>query len=158
MNVLAILTERLGEQLKAKNFMVATAESCTGGGVAEAITTVSGSSQWFDRGFVTYSNTAKQEMLGVNKDTLDQYGAVSEETAKEMAEGAIKHSHADLSVAITGVAGPTGGTKKNPVGTVWFGWATHERTVSKKEFFSGDRHEIRQQAVITALNGLLKLI
>src|SRR5258708_6846429 len=117
-NNITILAERVGQLLKAHKLMLTTAESCTGGQIAEAITQIAGSSQWFDRGFVTYSNAAKQEMLGVKKITLEQAGAVSAETAAEMAEGALRHSHAQISIAVTGIAGPTGGSVDKPVGTV----------------------------------------
>lgn len=148
---------QLGKQLKLQKILVATAESCTGGWVSEAITAIPGSSSWFDRGFVTYSNAAKQEMLGVKAITLDQFGAVSEETASEMAAGALKNSQAQLSVSITGIAGPDGGSDDKPVGTVWFAWADQNSIISKQHIFTGDRASIREQAVITALDGLLEL-
>jgi len=161
-NSLEQKTTQLGKQLLANDQMIATAESCTGGLVAAAITSVAGSSSWFDRGFVTYSNEAKQEMLGVQADTLDEFGAVSEETAREMAAGALLLSYAQLSVSITGIAGPDGGTDDKPVGTIWFAWSIKTggfeiETQTKKESFSGDRDSIRQQAVVTALEGLLDL-
>jgi nicotinamide-nucleotide amidase len=135
--------------------MIVTAESCTGGWVSQVITQISGSSQWFERGFVTYTNLAKQEMLGVNAHTLEQFGAVSEQTAKEMAEGALNHSHAQISLAITGVAGPSGGTVEKPVGLVCFAWAgTQVATRSEIQYFSGDRETVRRQAVEHALNGV----
>lgn len=133
-----------------------TAESCTGGMIAGSITEVSGSSQWFERGFVTYTNIAKQEMLGVQASTLQRVGAVSMETAKEMAEGALAHSHADISVAVTGIAGPTGGSAEKPVGTVWIAFCKRgERAVAHCHHFAGDRHAVRSQTIIEALNGLL---
>lgn len=152
---------QLAEQVITKGLKIVTAESCTGGWVAETITSIAGSSDWFDRGFVTYSNAAKQEMLGIRASTLEHYGAVSEQTVREMAEGALIHSHANLSVAITGIAGPSGGTPEKPVGTVWFGWSLRKSndflTITKLEHYAGDRQEIRQQAVIAALKGLLSL-
>lgn len=152
---------QLAEQVITKGLKIVTAESCTGGWVAETITSIAGSSDWFDRGFVTYSNAAKQEMLGIRASTLEHYGAVSEQTVREMAEGALSHSHANLSVAITGIAGPSGGTPEKPVGTVWFGWSLRKSndflTITKLEHYAGDRQEIRQQAVIAALKGLLSL-
>lgn len=151
------LAIELGRMLKNKKYLLVTAESCTGGWIAEAITSVAGSSAWFERGFVTYSNDAKQEMLGVNIDTLKKYGAVSEQVAKEMAAGALQHSHADISIAVTGIAGPDGGTAEKPVGLVWFGFASKNfSTISISQVFLGDRRKIREQAVIYALNFLLE--
>jgi nicotinamide-nucleotide amidase len=149
----------LGKILLAKNLMLVTAESCTGGWIAEAITSVSGSSEWFERGFVTYSIAAKQEMLGVKAATLKQYGAVSEQAVQEMAEGALKHSHADVSIAVTGIAGPTGGTPEKPVGLVLFGWARKNflTTISSQQF-RGDRNVIRLLAVKFALEELINLL
>lgn len=142
------LAEQLGKTLKERSLVLALAESCTGGMMAQAVTSVAGSSAWFDRGFVTYSNAAKIEMLGVSEDTLTTYGAVSEETAREMAAGALKNSHADLAIAITGIAGPDGGNDEKPVGTVCFAWATLDGMVdSKTRHFSGDREQVRRQAV-----------
>lgn len=151
------LAQTVGKLLKKHGLMLATAESCTGGGVAHAVTAIAGSSQWFDCGFVTYSNESKQALLGVNLETLIQYGAVSESVALEMAEGALTHSHAHISVAITGVAGPDGGTVDKPVGTVWFAWA--ERGKSSKAIkyqLVGDRSQVREQAVVVALEGLIE--
>lgn len=139
----------LGTALKAGNMMLTLAESCTGGMVAQAITSVAGSSAWFDRGFVTYSNAAKIEMLGVHHLTLEKYGAVSEEVATEMALGALKNSHAQIAGSITGIAGPDGGTAEKPVGTVCFAWAEiHQPATSITKNFNGNRQEIRQQAAI----------
>jgi nicotinamide-nucleotide amidase len=151
------LAEKVGARLKAAGILLACAESCTGGWVAQAVTAVSGSSDWFDRGFVTYSNAAKQEMLDVASTTLDRFGAVSEETARAMALGAIAHSRAGIALAITGVAGPTGGTPAKPVGMVCFAWtlrngATDSRTLR----FAGDREQVRRQSVIAALEGVLE--
>ncbi len=146
---------RLGEQLLQKQMMLATAESCTGGWVAKIITDIPGSSRWFERGFVTYTNIAKQEMLGVTAETLEGHGAVSEQTVQAMAEGALMHSHAQLSVAISGIAGPGGATPGKPVGTVWFAWAVAGGAVETyMECFSGDRETVRQKAVWVALEGL----
>lgn len=153
------LAARVGEALKARKWMLATAESCTGGWVGEAVTAISGSSQWYDRGFITYTNLAKQEMLGVSRETLDAHGAVSEETVREMAQGTLRHSRADVAVAISGIAGPTGGTPDKPVGTVCFAWATGNGALySEKYLFPGDRREVRQQAVTMALEGVLALL
>jgi len=137
------LAESLGRALKARNASLVTAESCTGGGAAEAVTAIAGSSEWFERGFVTYSNAAKEEMLGVRARTLEQHGAVSEETAREMALGALAHSRGTLAVAITGIAGPTGGTAAKPVGTVCFAWASRSGALrSETRHFSGDREAL----------------
>lgn len=143
------------KRLLAAKLVFATAESCTGGWVAQAVTSIPGSSDWFDCGFVTYSNLAKQRMLGVKAETLATYGAVSEATAIEMAEGALANSIADLSVAITGIAGPDGGSKAKPVGTVWFAFGKRGAiTRTSLQHFSGDRQAIRAQAVIYALENL----
>ncbi len=145
--------------LKNHGLKLVTAESCTGGGVAYLITQIPGSSSWFDRGFVTYSNSAKMQMLGVPSSTLDTFGAVSEETAQAMAEGALQHSDAEISVAITGVAGPNGGSTEKPVGTVWFAWSyKNKSTVTKLKNFSGNRVEIREQALEVALRGIIEII
>jgi len=146
-------------KLHEKKMQVVTAESCTGGWVAKIITDLPGSSIIFDRGFVTYSNKAKQEMLDVSKSTLEEYGAVSEQVVAGMAEGALKKSDADISLSISGVAGPGGGTTEKPVGMVCFGWAKHqEKTKTDTVYFDGDRDLIRQQAVEYALKGLIKMI
>ena len=153
------LAAAVGAALKSREMSLATAESCTGGGVGEAVTAVSGSSQWYDRGFITYTNQAKQDMLGVDEATLENHGAVSEETVREMARGALLHSWAEVSVAVSGIAGPTGGTPEKPVGLVWFAWATQNGAMhSEKHLFSGDRGEVRRQAVETALKGVLALL
>jgi nicotinamide-nucleotide amidase len=147
------LAEKLGQLLKAKGEKIATAESCTGGWIAQIITEVAGSSAWFDRGFVTYSNAAKVQMLGVSQETLAKYGAVSAETAKEMVAGALAHSEADIAIAVTGIAGPDGGTPAKPVGTVFIAWAWKNGNykVEKKQF-SGNRHRIREQTVKIAID------
>jgi nicotinamide-nucleotide amidase len=153
------LARRLGARCERRGVMVATAESCTGGGVAQAITRIAGSSAWFERGFVTYTNPAKEEMLGVSRATLDARGAVSEEVACEMAAGALVHSRADVSVAITGIAGPGGGSAMKPVGLVWFAWAHRGGPVQARRFvFTGDRAAVREQSVAVALQGLIDLL
>jgi len=139
--------------------MLSTAESCTGGLVAAAITEVAGSSDWFDRGFVSYSNSAKQEMLQVSNELLECYGAVSEPVAKAMAIGALKHSLAKVSLAITGIAGPGGGSELKPIGTVWFAWAMNEKVVKTAcPCFNGDRQSIREQATGYGLSSLLAIL
>jgi len=156
-DTLAALAVLTGARLKARGLKLVTAESCTGGWVAEVVTSVSGSSGWFERGFVTYSNEAKEELLGVRAETIAQHGAVSEETAREMAAGALEHSRAQIAVAITGVAGPTGGTKQKPVGMVCLAWARRGGEVqSVTRQFAGDRESVRRQSVITALQGLIE--
>jgi len=146
----------LGKALQARGARVATAESCTGGLVAGAITAIAGSSAWFERGFVTYSNEAKIEMLGVAAGTLAAHGAVSEATAAEMASGALARSRADVTVAVTGIAGPDGGTPGKPVGTVCFGWARRGGAVATAtRHFPGDRAAVRAATVDVALQGIL---
>ena len=151
---LEVLSQQCGLLLQQHHWLLSTAESCTGGGVAQIITAVAGSSAWFDRGFVTYSNAAKQEMLGVSATTLEIHGAVSEATVLEMAQGALKYSHAQVSLAISGIAGPSGGSVEKPVGTVWIGWAFPEKIFAMQFLFTGDRTAIRQQAVHAALSQL----
>ena len=152
------LSEQVGECLLAHRLMLATAESCTGGWAAQAITQTSGSSQWFERGFITYSNQAKYEMLGVSDNTLLSHGAVSEQVAEEMVLGAIKNSRAQAALAITGVAGPTGGTVDKPVGMVCFAWGIKGvKTIVSTQRFEGDRTAIRRQAVEYALQGVIEL-
>ena len=144
--------------LKTSNKLV-TAESCTGGGLAEILTRLPGSSDWFERGFVTYSNESKQEILSVPIETLEQFGAVSEETASAMAKGALENSRADYSVAITGIAGPGGGSEDKPVGTVCFAWyGRNEGSSTTRICFDGDRLKVREQACMLAMQGLLDLI
>jgi nicotinamide-nucleotide amidase len=150
------LALKLGERLKATGALLVTAESCTGGGVAQAVTSIAGSSEWFERGFVTYSNASKEEMLGVAKKTLQTYGAVSEETAREMAQGALARSRGTLAVAITGVAGPGGGSAEKPVGLVCFAWALRGKVESESRHFAGDRESVRRQSVVRALEGVLQ--
>jgi nicotinamide-nucleotide amidase len=156
MQDIAYLVHTLAHELKVRGLMMATAESCTGGLIAGACTEVSGSSEWFERGFVTYSNAAKHELLGVATALIDQHGAVSEPVARAMAAGALAHAPAQLAVAVTGVAGPTGGSAEKPVGTVWFGWATPEGVFTEHQRFDGDRAAVRQATVRHALAGLLQ--
>lgn len=149
------LAEEVGKALQQRGMMLAAAESCTGGWIGEAVTAVPGSSGWFDRGFITYTNDAKQEMLGVSAATLAGFGAVSEQTVREMAAGALKNSHAHAALAVSGIAGPGGGTAEKPVGTVCFAWGlTNDEVSSETRIFAGDRSEVRRQAVVHALRGL----
>ena len=153
------LARTLASRLKAGKAMLVTAESCTGGWVAQELTALAGSSAWFDRGFVTYSNEAKQEMLGVRPETLARHGAVSEETAAEMARGALEKSRGTFSLSITGIAGPSGGTPAKPVGTVCFAWATRDRRLrAETKHFSGDREAVRRQSVEYSLARALELL
>lgn len=150
------LAEHLGQILKAKKQKIATAESCTGGWISECLTEVPGSSVWFDRGFVTYSNSAKIQMLGVNSETLESHGAVSAETAAEMVSGALNMSEADYAIAVTGIAGPDGGTPEKPVGTVYIAWQAKNQPVKVvKMLLTGNRRQIRQQTVIAAIQGAI---
>ncbi|MDO9052866.1 MAG: nicotinamide-nucleotide amidohydrolase family protein [Gallionella sp.] len=154
-----ILAAQAGGLLKSHGLMLATAESCTGGGVAHAITEIAGSSTWFERGFVTYSNLSKQEMLGVLDATLDRYGAVSEAVVREMVEGVLHHSHAQLALAVSGIAGPGGGTQEKPVGTVWFAWGMRHGAIhAQRHQLAGNRAEVRSQAVRIALQGIIDLL
>ncbi|MGV6806573.1 MAG: CinA family protein [bacterium] len=153
------LVEKLAGLLLARNLTVTTAESCTGGGIAAAMTDVPGSSRWFEYGFVTYSNGAKTRLIDVSNDTLDQYGAVSSQVVEEMALGALAVSGADIAVAVSGVAGPDGATPQKPVGTVWFCWQVKgQKPMSQCSTFSGNRLEIRHAAVIAAVSGLIPLL
>mgnify|MGYP001405488344 FL=1 len=153
------LATELGDKLRARGWMLATAESCTGGWVGQLLTSLAGSSQWYERGFITYANAAKIEMLGVPQATLESHGAVSEETAMAMATGALKHSHAQAALAISGIAGPGGGTPQKPVGLVCYGWALTDGTLMSSICrLDGDREEIRSRAVAAALRGLIELI
>ena len=152
------LAQRLGERLKAARARLVTAESCTGGWAAQVVTSVAGSSDWFERGFVTYSNDAKRELLGVREDTLQKHGAVSEETAREMAQGALSRSRGTVALAVTGVAGPGGGSAAKPVGMVCFAWARARSVTSETKQFPGDREAVRRQSVIHALEGVLKAL
>jgi nicotinamide-nucleotide amidase len=153
------IAKRLGEALSARGWMLSTAESCTGGWVSECVTMVPGSSAWFDRGFVTYTDAAKMEMLGVSDETLRANGAVSEATVSEMAQGALARSHAQCAVAVSGVAGPAGGTPDKPVGLVCIAWATQDGVARTQTYrFAGDRESVRRQSVVAALEGLLTVI
>ncbi len=152
------LAEQLGRILFEKSLLLATAESCTGGWIAQILTAVVGSSAWFDRGFVTYSNQAKQDLLGVSAKTLDQYGAVSEQVVQEMVAGVFQNCTADLAVSVSGIAGPGGGSAEKPVGTVCLGWCrSGEQAISVRKHFAGDREAVRRQAVAGALRGLIDL-
>jgi nicotinamide-nucleotide amidase len=148
-------TQRLAHGLLERGWMLATAESCTGGLIAAACTDLAGSSDWFERGFVTYSNEAKTELLGVDAALIEAHGAVSEVVARAMAFGAVRHSRARVSVAVTGIAGPTGGSPDKPVGTVWFGFMVDGLLTSELRRFDGDRAAVRAATVEYALNGLL---
>ncbi len=150
------LAEQVGILLQNHGAKLVAAESCTGGWVCQTVTEIAGSSAWFDRGFITYSNSAKQELLGVPESILADYGAVSEETVLAMTAGALNHSLADFAVAVSGIAGPTGATPDKPVGTVWFAWERRDGdAVTLKKQFDGDRHSVRKQAVAKALEGFL---
>jgi len=151
--------QRLGDQLIQKGWSLVTAESCTGGWIAQTATAIAGSSAWFDRGFVTYSNRSKVEVLGVAESTIETYGAVSAEVAREMAYGALVAAKVEIAVAVTGIAGPEGGTLDKPVGTVWFGWCTKGKDpVSQMMCFEGDRRRIRARTVVSAFAGLFGLL
>jgi len=154
---LKALAARLARRLKRARAKLVTAESCTGGWAAQVVTSVAGSSDWFERGFVTYSNASKRELLGVKKKTLEKYGAVSEETAREMARGALRRSRGTIALAITGVAGPGGGTKAKPVGTVCFAWARARKVSSQTRRFPGNRERVRRRSVEHALKRVLDL-
>lgn len=153
------LSEQVGQALKAQGLKLVTAESCTGGLIGGAVTAIPGSSDWFERGFITYTNAAKMEDLGVQSATLRQFGAVSEETAREMVTGALKRSRASVALSVTGVAGPTGGSAQKPVGTVCFAWEFRDvNRVSVTHHLQGDRAAVRRQSVLIALRGVLAVI
>ncbi len=153
------LAADVGGILLERNLMLATVESCTGGWIAQTITDIAGSSAWFERGFVTYSNEAKQEMVGVQAETLAKHGAVSGEVAVEMALGGFRYSRADFAVSVTGIAGPDGGTPEKPVGTVWIAWASQDgRSEAVCYRFQGDRRAVREASVEQALLGLIKFL
>lgn len=158
MDTVIQLAVRTGQYLRKRGFLLATAESCTGGGVAQAITEIAGSSAWFECGFVTYSNASKVAMLNVPQTALDLYGAVSVETAAAMCHGALANSNATVSLSTTGIAGPGGAVPGKPVGTICFGWALDDQTEVEQRVFSGDRHAIRVQTVEHALRGLLTFL
>lgn len=152
---LRVISKRIGIKLKKQSQILVTAESCTGGGISTIVTETAGSSAWFDRTFVTYSNAAKMDMLGVNAETLDTFGAVSEETVQEMAKGALAFSLGTCSIAVSGIAGPDGGTEEKPVGTVCFAWAMDGEIVKcETVVFNGNREEVRTQACFHALDRL----
>ncbi len=160
---LQALASQVGDALMAQHLTLACAESCTGGWVAKSLTDIAGSSRWFERGFVTYTNIAKQDMLDVPPELLARAGAVSEEVVRAMSKGCLQHSRAAISLAISGIAGPGGGTKDKPVGLVWFAWgktipADALKLVSARQIFSGDRDAVRRQAVACALQGVLSLL
>lgn len=169
-DTIAALAAQAGQALARRHLLLVTAESCTGGWIAEAMTSIAGSSAWFERGFVTYSNLSKQEMLGVSGATLETHGAVSEAVAREMVVGALSHSVAQVGLAVSGIAGPGGGAPGKPVGTVCFAWGIGNRIIENPEnkhpgklesvtkHFSGDRRSIRQQAVIAGLGGVAEMI
>lgn len=152
----------LGSALESQDFTLVTAESCTGGWLAKAITDVAGSSRWFERGFITYSNRAKSEQLGVDASLIAEYGAVSPQVVEAMAKGALKYSPADIAVAVSGIAGPEGGSPEKPVGTIWFAWAIRDRSRhrvhSKRYHFDGDRDNVRYAAVERGLAGILDML
>jgi nicotinamide-nucleotide amidase len=153
-----VLCGKIADFLQEKRWMLATAESCTGGMISAACTDLAGSSAWFERGFVTYSNEAKTELLGVDAALIRQHGAVSEEVARDMAAGAVTRSRAQVSIAVTGVAGPTGGSAVKPVGTVWFGFRVNGQLTSEMKSFDGDRAAVRSATVRHALSRLLELL
>jgi nicotinamide-nucleotide amidase len=153
------LAERVGAALKSRALTLVTAESCTGGWIGEAVTMVPGSSDWYDRGFITYTYISKREMLGVKTQTLEQYGAVSEQTVKEMVAGALAASHAQVAVAVSGIAGPAGGMPGKPVGAVCLAWALKNgEPIAETRHYAGDREAVRRQAVERALAGVLELL
>ena len=149
---------QIADSLQKKQWMLTTAESCTGGLISAACTDLAGSSAWFERGFVTYSNDAKTEMLGIEAALIARHGAVSEEVVRAMVQGALRHAHAQVAVAVTGVAGPSGGSAAKPVGTVWFGWGTPAGVVSEIRRFAGDRAAVRAATVQHALQRLAALL
>lgn len=156
---LEAIAQKIGSELKSKKLTLVTAESCTGGWAGQVVTSVPGSSRWFDRGFITYTHQAKRELLGVSTDVLVRFGAVSEQAARAMAEGALANSCAQVSLAITGIAGPDGGSVDKPVGTVWFAWSGINRDTCTEYYqFQGDRTAVRRQAVETALLGLCEFV
>jgi nicotinamide-nucleotide amidase len=154
---LAYVVEQLAHTLQQRGWFMTTAESCTGGGIAAACTDAAGSSAWFERGFITYSNAAKTELLAVEAALIEQHGAVSEPVVRAMAQGAVAHAHAHVSVAVTGIAGPSGGSAHKPVGTVWLAWHVAGVTKAHCIHFNGDRAAIRAATVHMALTGLLAL-
>ena len=152
------LAAQLGDALVARNWTVTTAESCTGGGIAYAITSRSGSSRWFKQSFVTYSNEAKQDLLNVEDETLASVGAVSERTVTEMVTGACQAADAEVGISVSGIAGPDGGSPEKPVGTVWFGFRVDDTLSTSMQVFDGDRHQVREQSILFALRQILAQI
>ena len=153
------LVEKVARSLRNSTQTLAVAESCTGGAIAATLTSLAGSSAWFERGFVVYSHAAKTDMLGVNATTANRFGSVSEPVVQEMVQGALQRSQASIALAVTGVAGPGGGTAQKPVGTVWFAWAGRQSaTVTRRHLFDGDRQLIREQCIKTALVGILSVL
>ena len=157
------LSTQVGEALMAQQQMLACAESCTGGWVAKSLTDIAGCSDWFERGFVTYTNQSKQQMLGVEAALLQRYDAVSEEVVRAMASGVLRHSQASIALGISGIAGPGGGSKDKPVGLVWFAWTQKKQNGqnevnARQQIFAGDREAVRRQAVAFALQGVLELL
>lgn len=157
-DLLTQYAERLGQLLTERQAKVTTAESCTGGGIAEAITRVSGSSAWFDCGFITYSNQAKSQLLAVPAELIAQHGAVSETVVMAMAHGAVERAGAEFGVAVSGIAGPSGGTDDKPVGTVWLAWKGPQGAYARRFVFTGDRAAVRLQAVAEALRGMVESV
>ena len=155
---LDFLSRKVGQALKSKGQILVTAESCTGGWVAQAVTSVAGSSDWFERGYVTYSNAAKREALGVSRKTIERHGAVSEQAARAMAHGALKRGRGTVALSITGIAGPGGGSPGKPVGMVCFAFARGRTIRSETKRFKGDRNSVRRQSVIHALKGVLECL
>ncbi|MDE3020573.1 MAG: CinA family protein [Pseudomonadota bacterium] len=159
MDTLIALVAEVGRTLRGQRMMLACAESCTGGLVCATLTQLPGSSEWFDSGYITYSNEAKIHMLGVNKHSLETFGPVSEEVVRQMAEGAVRQSHVQAGLAVSGIAGPGGGTPENPVGTIWFAWhLANGKTRSKVERIGGSRIDVQKGAVIIALQGLIDIL
>lgn len=152
------LAQSLGDTLLAKGWYITCAESCTGGGIGFAITSTAGSSSWFNKGFITYSNQVKQDMLGVAESTIIEHGAVSAKTVEEMANGAAKMASAKVAISVSGIAGPDGGTPNKPVGTVWFGFYVNGQTMSKKQQFNGNREAVRIKAIEFALSNIINLL
>jgi len=158
MDDLTQLSVKVGALLTEKNLLLATAESCTGGGVAQAVTEISGSSGWFECGFITYSNSSKSELLNISPALIAQHGSVSEEIAAAMAEGALANCEAHVALSTTGIAGPLGAVPGKPVGTICFAWSMNGKTHTERLLFSGDRISVREQSVVHALKGLLHFL
>jgi nicotinamide-nucleotide amidase len=156
---IAILAAKVGASLKRHGYLLSTAESCTGGAVANAITDIPGSSEWFDCGFITYSSESKREILGVTQDGLVNHGAVSEVVVRQMVTGALRHSRSEVALAVSGIAGPTGATSGKPIGTVWLAWGIKGGPpIACLHYLHGDRTEIRKRSTLLALQGILDLL